>query len=67
MFMIGKVRPEVQKLVKVAKECLELGLKAARPWGFLGDDRSCRSGACREKWLFGSAGIRRAWSGPSVS
>ena len=37
MFMIGKVRPEVQKLVKVAKECLELGLKAARPWGFLGD------------------------------
>lgn len=37
MFMIGKVKPEVQKLVEVTKECLELGLQAARPWGFLGD------------------------------
>lgn len=37
MFMIGNVRPEVQKLVKVAQECLTLGLQAARPWGFLGD------------------------------
>lgn len=37
MFMIGEVKPENQKLVRVAKECLELGLQAARPWGFLGD------------------------------
>lgn len=37
MFMIGQVKPENQKLVRVAKECLELGLQAARPWGFLGD------------------------------
>ena len=37
MFMFGNVSREVEKLVKVAKECLELGLKAARPWGFLGD------------------------------
>ncbi len=37
MFMIGGVRSEVRKLVKVARECLELGFKAARPWGFLGD------------------------------
>lgn len=37
MFMIGHVRPEMQKLVRVAKECLELGFQAARPWGFLGD------------------------------
>lgn len=37
MFMIGKVRPEVKRLVEVTRECLELGLKAARPWGFLGD------------------------------
>lgn len=37
MFMIGQVRPEVQTLVRVAKECLDLGFKAARPWGFLGD------------------------------
>lgn len=37
MFMIGKVSPEYQKLVDVTRECLELGIKAARPWGFLGD------------------------------
>lgn len=37
MFMIGGVRSEVRKLVEVARECLELGFKAARPWGFLGD------------------------------
>ena len=37
MFMIGEVQPEIQKLVRVSRECLELGLQAARPWGFLGD------------------------------
>lgn len=37
MFMLGKVAPEAQRLVKVARECLELGFQAARPWGFLGD------------------------------
>lgn len=37
MFMIGEVNSERRKLVEVARECLELGLKAARPWGFLGD------------------------------
>ncbi|MEG0795008.1 MAG: type I methionyl aminopeptidase [Odoribacter sp.] len=37
MFLIGNVQPEVRKLVQVARECLELGLKAARPWGYLGD------------------------------
>lgn len=37
MFLIGEVKPEVKKLVRVARECLERGFKAARPWGFLGD------------------------------
>ena len=37
MFMIGKVSPEMQRLLQVARECLEAGLQAARPWGFLGD------------------------------
>lgn len=37
MFMIGQVSPANQQLVQVARECLELGLQAARPWGFLGD------------------------------
>ena len=37
MFMIGDVHPELKKLVTVAKECLDKGLQAAKPWGFLGD------------------------------
>lgn len=37
MFCIGKVKPELQKLVDVTKECVELGLKEVKPWGFLGD------------------------------
>lgn len=37
MFMIGDVPEDKQRLVKVTKECLELGLKEAKPWGFLGD------------------------------
>lgn len=37
MFMIGKVSPKEEKLVRVAKECLEIGMKAAKPFGFVGD------------------------------
>ena len=37
MFMIGKVSPEKEKLVRVAKECLGIGMKAAKPFGFVGD------------------------------
>lgn len=37
MYMIGKVSPEKEKLVRVAKECLEIGMKAARPFGYVGD------------------------------
>lgn len=37
MFMIGNVRPACKRLVEVTKECLERGIAAARPWGFLGD------------------------------
>ncbi|WP_418548855.1 type I methionyl aminopeptidase [Parabacteroides goldsteinii] len=37
MFMIGKVSPEKEKLVRVAKECLEIGMKTAKPFGFVGD------------------------------
>ena len=37
MLMIGNVHPDVEKLVRVSKECLDLGLQAAKPWGFLGD------------------------------
>ena len=37
MFTIGDVSPEAAKLVQVTKECVELGLKEAKPWGHLGD------------------------------
>ncbi len=37
MFMIGKVSEEAERLVRVAKECMEIGIEAIKPWGFLGD------------------------------
>lgn len=37
MFCIGSVSDEKQKLVRVAKECVELGLQQVKPWGHLGD------------------------------
>lgn len=37
MFIIGQTTPEKVKLVRVTKECLEIGAQAARPWGFLGE------------------------------
>ena len=37
MFVIGETTPEKQRLVDVARECLEMGMKAAQPWGFVGD------------------------------
>lgn len=37
MFIIGKTTPEKEKLVRVTKECLEIGMQAAKPFGFVGD------------------------------
>lgn len=37
MFKIGCISPEKEKLVRVAKECLEVGMKAAKPFGYVGD------------------------------
>ena len=37
MFVIGKTTPEKEQLVRVAKECLEVGAEAAKPWGYVGD------------------------------
>lgn len=38
MFVVGgKTTPEKQKLVDVARECLEIGMQAAQPYGFVGD------------------------------
>lgn len=37
MFMIGDVTDEAKKLVEVTRQCMELGINAAKPWHFLGD------------------------------
>lgn len=37
MFVIGKTSPEKQRLVDVAKECLQVGIEAAHPYCFVGD------------------------------
>lgn len=37
MFGIGQITPEKDRLMRAAKECLELGVSAAKPWGYLGD------------------------------
>ena len=37
MFMIGDVPENARRLVEVTKECVELGLAEAKPWGYLGD------------------------------
>ena len=38
MFVVGgKTTPQKQKLVDVARECLEIGMQAAQPYGFVGD------------------------------
>ena len=37
MFTIGKVSEEAEKLVRVARECMEKGIAAIQPWGYLGD------------------------------
>lgn len=37
MFAIGELDENSSRLLRVTEECVELGLKAARPWGHLGD------------------------------
>ena len=37
MFCIGNVSEEKRRLVQIAKECMQAGIDAVRPWSFLGD------------------------------
>lgn len=37
MFAIGHISARASRLLKVTRECVDRGLKAARPWGHLGD------------------------------
>lgn len=37
MYMIGDVSEEKRRLVKITKECLEIGIQVAQPWARIGD------------------------------
>lgn len=37
MYTVGKVAPEAQRLVEIAKECMLVGIEAVHPWGYVGD------------------------------
>lgn len=37
MFIMGKTTPQREKLLRVAKECLQVGMEACKPWSFVGD------------------------------
>lgn len=37
MFMVGNVNPAAERLVKVTKECMELGIEQVKPWNYIGD------------------------------
>ena len=38
MFIVGgKTTPEKEQLVRVAKQCLEIGMEVAKPYSFVGD------------------------------
>lgn len=37
MFCIGEVSEEKRRLVQIARECMDKGVEAVRPWTFLGD------------------------------
>lgn len=37
MFIIGKTTPEKERLVRVTKECLDIGAAVAKPYCFVGD------------------------------
>ena len=62
MFIIGgETTPEKEQLVRVTKECLEIGAAAAKPYGFAGDIGHAIQKACREAWLWRSARPLRPW------
>ena len=37
MFYVGNISEQQQRLIKVSKECMEVGIQQVRPWGVLGD------------------------------
>ena len=55
MFVIGKTTPEKEKLVRVTKECLEIGMQAAKPFGFVGDIGNASNAMRRRTVILSSA------------
>ena len=58
MFTIGDVSPEAERIVRVTKECVELGLKAAKPRRHCLCDQFPRTG----KRIFCRRRDRRSWN-----
>ena len=48
VFCIGDVSPEKKRLVEIARQSLEVGLKEVKPWNFLGDMGSAIHNFVRE-------------------
>lgn len=66
MFMIGNVKPKAARLVEVARECMELGVAAIKPWGFLGDighavERHAKKNRCSVVTALGGHGVGKAF------
>ena len=63
MYIVGgRTTPEAARLVEVAKECMNLGIEAARPWHFLGDigaacDAHARANGCSVVTQLGGHGV----------
>lgn len=49
MFMMGEVDEKAKELVMVAKESIQVGLMALKPWGFLGDMGEAINGYVKSK------------------
>ena len=60
MFIIGKTTPEKEQLVRVAKECLEIGMEAAKPYSFVGDIGHAIEKHCK-KYHYGHRGTGMLW------
>ncbi len=49
MFMIGEVAPEAKKLVEDVYEAVQVGIRAVKPWTFLGDMGDAVNTFCRSR------------------
>ncbi|MGI6736334.1 MAG: methionyl aminopeptidase [Anaerovoracaceae bacterium] len=62
MFCVGEVSQEAADLVRITKECVDIGVQHVRPWTFLGDlgdavHRHALEHGCSVVWEYGGHGI----------